>query len=565
MKIKKSYVLSMVVGCMLLGFLLRAYALTQAPKGALIDELHFGYLAYSLIETGKDEHGIAWPLIFKGFGDEKLPAYAYASIPFVAFLGPEVLAFRLPSLIAGTALIGLMYWLSREVGLRKKWSLFVAFVTAVSPWSFFLSRIGFESNFALAWYTAALAALLRGVKTAQTSWLVAASMLLSVSWYSYIAFRPVSAVLLLLFLGFAVWHKHISAKQFGIALVAFILCVMPLFAPSVVGVNNTRLKQVGIFNDVGITLKVNENRTFCDMQFPRTVCDLAFNKGTLVARELIDRYFTVFSPQFLATKGEADIVFLTVKGFGQIYPILYPLFLLGLVGIFYRKKKMPRYLVVLLLAGLLVSPLPTIMAGDAQKVRISTLLPFIFLTIGVGVAYLDELLQKKYLQLGAFVVLLLGTVGFSFLYFVEYFTVHTVQNEHHYQSYLPEMYAFISTLDESTLVTIKPFYSDPLMFYAFYTKMSPSEYQKKAVLGKLEDSGFQHTVELGNIRALDRSLEHVGCEGHTQGVQSVLVTNEDISGAVVLYRGLSTNKVDTYVFVYDATQSTDSLKCSESS
>ena len=545
------------------GFLIRSYHLTEAPRGALIDELHFGYLAHSLLETGADEHGERYPIIFRGFGDQKLPAYAYATMPFIAFFGLEIVAFRAVSLIAGTALIIAMYWLSLEMGVQKKWAIGVAFLTAVSPWSFFLSRIGFESNLALVLYTFGLAALLKGVRISHAGWLIGGTLAFAATWYSYIAYRPITLVLLCLVFAAGWWRKQLNLRQISIAFLSFIVVVAVLFTPAAVGANSTRLKQVGIFSDAGITLTVDENRTFCDMQLPRLVCDVAFNKVVLTTRMLLSRYLEVFSPQFLATRGEEDITFLTVENFGQIYPIMYPFFLLGLIALAVRyPSKQSFSALALLLAGLLVAPLPTILVGDAQKVRISALLPFIFVLTGIGLSYAEHLIQHQSVKKIFTYCIILGTLSFSYLYFVEYFSVHVVNNEQHYQSYLPELYSFIETLGPETHVTIKPFYSDPLMFYAFYTKMDPREYQQIAVLGEQESSGFQHTVGLGKITARDHSLGHVGCEGHIGGYQSVLVTNEAIAGAQVLYEGRSTNGVHPYVFAYDATGSTPKESCS---
>lgn len=562
MNLRKLYPKIALLLIVCLGFGLRMYKLTQAPEGALIDELHFGYLAHSLLETGKDEHGISYPIVFKGFGDQKLPAYAYITMPFVAFFGLEVIAFRMPSVLMGTALIVLLYWLALEVGLRKKWAVLIAFFAAVNPWSFFLSRIGFESNLALGFYVIGLAAFLRGIRQKSTPWLILGSLSFAATWYSYVAFRPVVGLLLLIVAAHSIWLKQLQVKQVLIALVVFAIAVAPLFGSSAAAANNARFKQVGILSDQGIALRIDENRTFCSMQFPRLLCDVAFNKGVIVTRVLLSRYLETFSPEFLTTRGEEDIIFLTVQEFGQIYPLLYPLFILGIVALFYNKKSgITKNGVVLIVAGLLLSPLPTILVGDPQKIRISALLPFIFILLGVGAAYLHELLEKKVFQMVVSCALVLGTTGYAYLYFVEYFTVHTVSNEHHYQSYLPDMYTFLNTLEEETLIVIKPFYSDPLMFYAFYSKMDPATYQEQAVLGELEDSGFQHTVELGRVWAYDYSLQHVGCIGHQRNQQAVFVTNEKVEGAKILYEGRSTNGVHPYVFVYDATASTISETC----
>ena len=43
----------------LLGFAIRFYKLGSLPSGFVNDEADFGYNAYSLIKTGKDEFGIS--------------------------------------------------------------------------------------------------------------------------------------------------------------------------------------------------------------------------------------------------------------------------------------------------------------------------------------------------------------------------------------------------------------------------------------------------------------------------------------------------------------------------
>ena len=48
------------------------------------DEAAIGYNAYSLLQTGKDEHGQSWPLHFKSFGDYKPGGYFYLVLPFVS-------------------------------------------------------------------------------------------------------------------------------------------------------------------------------------------------------------------------------------------------------------------------------------------------------------------------------------------------------------------------------------------------------------------------------------------------------------------------------------------------
>ena len=68
-----------------IAFLIRFINLNSTPA-LNPDEAALGYNAYSLIETGKDEHGTSWPLHFKSFGDFKPGGYVYLAIPFVKIL-----------------------------------------------------------------------------------------------------------------------------------------------------------------------------------------------------------------------------------------------------------------------------------------------------------------------------------------------------------------------------------------------------------------------------------------------------------------------------------------------
>src|SRR3989344_7895510 len=103
------FIIATLLVILILATGLRLFWLDRAPFGALIDEAHFGYIAYSLLETGKDEHGVSWPLIFRGFGDQKLPAYAYVLLPFIQIFGLSVTSIRLPSVLAGSLSVLALY------------------------------------------------------------------------------------------------------------------------------------------------------------------------------------------------------------------------------------------------------------------------------------------------------------------------------------------------------------------------------------------------------------------------------------------------------------------------
>lgn len=79
---KKTKLLIIII--FLLGFFLRLYKIVDIPPGLNRDEAAIGYTAYSLLKTGKDEHGTFLPVSLKSFGDWKLPLYPYVTVASVA-------------------------------------------------------------------------------------------------------------------------------------------------------------------------------------------------------------------------------------------------------------------------------------------------------------------------------------------------------------------------------------------------------------------------------------------------------------------------------------------------
>ena len=113
-----------------LGFLLRFYRLNEYPA-LNADEAALGYNAYSLLKTGHDEWGVAFPAIFRAFGDYKLPGYVYLAVPAVKLFGLTVPGVRLPSALAGTMLIFVTYLLARAFFSDTRISLLASFLVAV--------------------------------------------------------------------------------------------------------------------------------------------------------------------------------------------------------------------------------------------------------------------------------------------------------------------------------------------------------------------------------------------------------------------------------------------------
>ena len=88
---------------------LRFWNLTGVPPSLSHDEVAIGYNAYSVLNTGKDEYGVSFPLLFRSFDDYKLPGMIYASIPTIKIFGLNELGVRFPSAFFGTFSVFLFF------------------------------------------------------------------------------------------------------------------------------------------------------------------------------------------------------------------------------------------------------------------------------------------------------------------------------------------------------------------------------------------------------------------------------------------------------------------------
>ena len=170
------------------GLAFYAWGAHENPPGFFIDESSIAYNAHLISESGRDEHGEAWPLYFRAFGDYKNPTYVYLLAALFRATGPGVAPARYLSAALGVlACLALGALGARVAGRRAAGPL--TFLTALlTPWLFELSRVALE----VAAYPAAVALLLlvthrasgKGAWPLSDAALVAASLALVTYTYS---------------------------------------------------------------------------------------------------------------------------------------------------------------------------------------------------------------------------------------------------------------------------------------------------------------------------------------------------------------------------------------------
>jgi len=131
--------------------LVLAYAIYLAglknnPPGFFVDEPSIAYNAYTISQTGTDEHGIYWPVYFRAFGEYKNPAYIYMLAALFKITGPSVLAARLLSATLGYAAALLLGLMVLRLSGSHIIAIFIGITALVTPWLFQLSRLVFEAT-----------------------------------------------------------------------------------------------------------------------------------------------------------------------------------------------------------------------------------------------------------------------------------------------------------------------------------------------------------------------------------------------------------------------------------
>src|SRR5829696_6261316 len=127
-----------------LAFVLYAVDVPHNPPGFYIDESSIAYNALTVARSGRDEHGEAWPLYVRAFGDYKNPTYVYLLAAVFRVTGPSVTAARLLSASLGAAAALLLGLLALRLTGRVEAGAVVACSALLTPWLYECSRLVFE-------------------------------------------------------------------------------------------------------------------------------------------------------------------------------------------------------------------------------------------------------------------------------------------------------------------------------------------------------------------------------------------------------------------------------------
>ena len=261
-----------LIGILFAAAVLRLYALSTNPPSTYWEETALGYDAYSIVKTGRDYHGNVMPILaFPSFGDYKPSLYFYAIVPFMAVLGPTVLAIRLPSALAGIVMTWLVYLIGKKLK-DERLGLLGALFFAVQPWSVHVSRAAFETNLASMLIALGIYCCLGARQNAR--FLAGAAVAFGLSMYAYHSERIIAPILALVF----TFDRNIwkNLKWLIVATVIGVIFAFPLALNLKNPVIAQRVAETSIFAGTTIVEKSNALR--------------AEDQNSIVGRALHHRY-----------------------------------------------------------------------------------------------------------------------------------------------------------------------------------------------------------------------------------------------------------------------------------
>jgi len=500
--LNKNYILVIIV---LFAAGLRFVKIAQIPPSLNWDEVSHGYNAYSILKSGRDEWDKSFPIIFKAYGDYKLPVYIYITVISEFLFGLNAFAVRLPSVLAGIGTVIFTYLFVKELFVYRgntltntqndaeRVALLSSLLAVVEPWSLFLSRGAFEANIALFFIVAGVYFFFRSFRS--SNFLLLTSFLFGLSVWTYNSARifvPLLIVtLVLLFkkelLGVFKENRQLTSYILLLTSLFFLTMFYQLLNP----IGQARYGKVGIIDDGAIAqiIEARQNSSFGPL-----LTRLIYNRPTYFTQRFIENWGSHFTCSFLFFRGGSHYQF-SVPGHGLLYLVNLPFFFSGLLILLKRVLKRDKAS-FFLLSWLILAPVPSSLTREAPHVlRSIVMLPIPMVLSAVGLVAVVNWLNKirifknkyKILYLIYFVFLAGFVENYLNIYFNDYKRIFSWSWQYGYRQVVDYIKLDYDKYDK-IIVTKK--YGEPHEFLLFFLSWDPGEYRNDPNLIRFNQSNW---------------------------------------------------------------------------
>lgn len=374
------------------------------------DEIDIGYQAWSLSSNLQDYRGNFLPTYISSLSESRAPLQMYFTLPFVAALGPQDLAVRLPVLILSSVTLYLFFVLIFYLTKQPTLSLLSSLFLFITPWFFHYGHLAFEVSLLLCLILASLLAYLYSRPLLHL-------LFICLALYTY----NTAYIFLPLFLLFFYRQYPAPFRQLFRPLPIFLtlILLLPLGYHNLLGQGANRFGQISIFSSPEVINSIIERRT--ELQTDQANERLFHNKLISYIYAVYHNYSQSFSTQFLLLSGDPNPRH-TPPSTSPLLPVFLITVILGLVRHLRHTSPSGR----LFLYWLIISPLAASLTqgGGLHATRL------IFMTIPLAYFSASGLLSLySYHRPLSFLLALLMFLNFaSFLHtYLSHYLFHSFQ------------------------------------------------------------------------------------------------------------------------------------------
>ncbi|MBI5358741.1 glycosyltransferase family 39 protein [Candidatus Amesbacteria bacterium] len=481
----KKYIPILLILC--LATVLRIWNITSSPSGLNADEAALGYNAYSLMLTGRDEHGHPWPVNLESFGDFKPAGYAYILIPFIKVFGFTEFAVRLPSVIFGVLGVLGIYLLTKEL-INWQTGQLAALLLAVSPWHLHFSRGAWEVNVSTTLIVLGMWLLIKWLKDPKLHYLLISNLYFLISIYTYQSSR---VIVPLLGLGiFILFFKNfrVNYKQSLLSALLLVLLLLPLSLSLITTDAKSRLSGVGLLADSGPTERAKELR-IQHGDLKSIPSKLLHNRPVQYGLRFIQNYLDHFDGNFLFVNGDV-IERSKVPEMGLFYLTDFIFIIIGAMYLIRNSSFINR----IIWLWLLVAPVASAMTFQTPHAlrAFNMVIPMIII-ISLG---MYQVIKYKKL----FVVLIVAIYAFQISdYLYKYHVRYPKEYPAAWEYGFKELVAYTESVkDKYPKIWVTDKYDQPYILFLFYSKYDPRKFQGNHTLS------FRDKFNFSTVRDYDK-------------------------------------------------------------
>ncbi|MEN8253037.1 MAG: glycosyltransferase family 39 protein [Patescibacteria group bacterium] len=477
----------------ILGISLRIYKLGELPASMHRDELAIAYNAYSILKTGKDEWGVSTPLSFKSFGDYKLPAMVYATIPGIKLFGLTPFGARLPAALYSSLAIPITFLFVEELFKSKKMALIASLILTVSFWHLSNSRNIYEPVIIISLSILSYWALFKAKKNIKYLYLSLFFFLTSIWVYNtaILIFPPL----------FVIWLAYNWKQLANSAKTIWLMALITLLALTLTsilltsGITQGKSQTTLLFSSELIDQQQERLHRFWSSGIPLFPVFTKWERVFQIGHYFYKSYIASIDPNyFFFTGGNNDWHNLRSIGFGDMNPALLPFAMFGLIYMA-KKYKKPEYFFVLAL--FVTSPIPSAITVDAPNTNRLIDLHFVLMVLATFGFYQVVLTAKSKISRLALACSVIIFFVFTGQFLFRYFVIYNKLLSEQWQPNLPELVRKVASEQENyDQVFVEPTIPAVYIYYAFYTQFRPELLQS---VSRVKSATFNPVDQLGHV------------------------------------------------------------------